>query len=1804
MVRPFESRRPFSNRRSPSPRRSKRGSGSQRLATMLEQLESRRALTINTAFNDTTGVLTLTYDAVADQQAVLEIEEVLIPLNPTTNVSVPMVNLYASSNAASGGFAFGDFRGTSVALGPYASGQFIGVNSIIVNVTNYDALGVNNNSLTIKGVSTDADRIIIAGSGRSAGGRWSDEGAFAPLKSEVLIATTGIDNLTVTAGGVINVSGSFTNDTNDASINAIGQSVEDTLATPQTARVTIGDAAPVTGVLPQPYLSSNFIQVVGASLDIYGDIVATDSVILSAGAGAPTSSRSNLVLPFDITVTGNPGTGDGVVSLFSTKNIVQLQSSTIISPRLVAVSNATNLAAPDGPWMIDLGTATNDFDSISLGMVAAPGDKTTIDTEGRIGVRDIDDLTIADFGILAATGQVSIQTGGGLTFAAPVTATGLSATSNDSITSLPAAVFQLGDLGLSLSASDTFSPTSTGDIALAGRININDTNPSVLVTNKLQAAGALTITGGIFSPLAGSTTLSGVTGVTVAGPIQVGSTKLDANSRTIEIFDHDLICISDTGSITVNNVVGNNAVPFSLQATNIISFDAADNVNIAGSVFAGTLYGNPSALITTEALPAITIRANEEVNLLSTGSLRTSSYENNFKVTTNPLVGLISITGAARINSDGSIRADGAFDVDVTGDVYLNGPTTARENIAVKTSAGSISVAGKMTSTGATYTAAVDEDSQRMPNVILSALNGGIITGNTGTISAGTVVIGGTKTFGRVDLEAQQGIDIGAAIDTVGAVTATTKLGAVELSALLRTGNFKAAVIAAGNGISQTDPDLARIVTDSLTLTNTGAAGGPSDIDLFAKNNQIKTVTATNFAVGGDIKIRNTGPIAIGGLLAERDDLLPSTITLASSAGMTQTGAIQANDLVVSNTSASAIALTNSANDVDRFAANNPTGSVSFVDADGFETGVLRGKPLTVEVRADGLSLSSVAPNSVVRVVSGLQYRTLNIAAGTSSGTTVGTVEFVTTSSVDNAATKAPFAGTLRDMIRYANDNGATYVINNTRRAQPMSIVFDEDGYLVEEVTLAGALPTVIKPLRVDGGRLEASATETRVGILGNAKIPAGLTFGVGSSGSSVNEAAIYGFTKGTGIVLNSSNNTVTSTFLGLKADGSVSSNRIGLEMVGSGATGNLVGTTVFDRLTANRIGGNTEAGILIRESANGNRVFGNVIGTHDDGTGPIGAANGDGVRIFKASGNAIGTPDAVQPDLTTSVSNIIAGNTSSGVHILSSAAGSFATANSVRNNLISANQGTATASGTGAGITIRSSRFALIGGDGDGAGNAIVGQAGTKLPVHAVAIADSTDLRVYGNSVGVESDGFTLNGNTGDGVNVLRSQRVDIAAGNVIVSNAGHGVAIGTGSTAVTVAANRIGILSDDTPAGNLGDGVSISTAVGNTVGAGNLIANNTNGVTVANSRATTSATSNRILGSEIFANVNSGVRIVGGSRTVIGGTAAGNGNVIRENLGDGIRVESSTTTGAATGHLIQGNFIGTNDNRDIDLLLGNAGDGIRITDGVQNTVSTGNVVLNNGGDGVNIVNGTGNVVGGSALADGNVISANAVNGVSIRLAGATGRATGHRIYGNQITGNAQNGVEVVGAKVTSVWIGQDMTTATVGGRGNVITDNGNAGVRIDAAQQVSVQGNSIADNAFAGIQLANNANTSRATALTLTSAVRQQPSGGGPQVVVSGSLRGLAQQQYSVDLYASPASDGNPVTGADYQGRRFIGRLTVTADRTGFARFTLTVSADVTLGDFITATATSLRFGIGSTTAFSNGVELLLPPPSPPRR
>jgi hypothetical protein len=437
-----------------------------------------------------------------------------------------------------------------------------------------------------------------------------------------------------------------------------------------------------------------------------------------------------------------------------------------------------------------------------------------------------------------------------------------------------------------------------------------------------------------------------------------------------------------------------------------------------------------------------------------------------------------------------------------------------------------------------------------------------------------------------------------------------------------------------------------------------------------------------------------------------------------------------------------------------------------------------------------------------------------------------------------------------------------------------------------------------------------------------------------------------------------------------------VRGNVIGTDVTGSAALGNRFGVEVAAGSRINQIGGtDTGAGNLISgNSAFGvyltgsgttsNVVQGNVIGTDVTGTTALG--NQTGVFIA-ASNNTVGgaAPGA---------GNLISGNASEGVFV-SAGAG-----NAVQGNFVGTD-GTGTAAvpngyaGNGDGVIVSDGATnTLIGGTAAGAGNVLSGNHRYGLLLNL----NSSGATVQGNFIGTDVTGAAALGNGMDGVYVGGSSNNLIGgtttfAANVISANGGDGVDVnGASATGNRIQGNRVGTDVTGTAAlGNASDGVAVFSGQNNSVGgaaagAGNLISGNAGrGFTVAANN--TAVQGNRVgtdvSGTAALGNGGDGVAILGTTGNTVGGTTALAANVIAANGGSGLLLSGAN----ARTNLIQGNFIGTDTSATVN--LGNAGDGVTVSGGSNNTVGgtaagAGNVIAFNGNDGVRIDTGTGNAV------------------------------------------------------------------------------------------------------------------------------------------------------------------------------------------------------------------------------------------------
>ncbi len=523
-----------------------------------------------------------------------------------------------------------------------------------------------------------------------------------------------------------------------------------------------------------------------------------------------------------------------------------------------------------------------------------------------------------------------------------------------------------------------------------------------------------------------------------------------------------------------------------------------------------------------------------------------------------------------------------------------------------------------------------------------------------------------------------------------------------------------------------------------------------------------------------------------------------------------------------------------------------------------------------------------------------------------------------------------------------------------------------------------------------------------------------------GSDGSVVSALAINAFSAGAGVLVETTDNTIEASYIGTDATGNAAvANLNGVEL-DSGSSGNTIGGTLSG--AGNLVSGNSQNGILV-QAASDNLIEGNYIGTDATGTLPLG--NGTGVQILNSSiGNTIGgTTDAA--------ANVISANSSSAIVITDSFGG---------DNLIVGN---------------------LIGTD-------MTGDLALGNYFYGVEIDDSSDNTIGGTVAGalnVISDTQPNPSNASVG-----------GAGIVMMNFSGDNVVLG----------NDIGTnLSDSAVMGNAADGVDIeSGSTFNTIGgsvaaAGNVIAENVNGVDIDGSGTSDNLVQGNLIGTDSTGDDlgnDTGVALgdsstdntIGGVTTTVG-TAPG--NVITGSNGYGVTIDSSSGDNA-----VQGNMIGTS--LDTSLTLGNQFGGVAFYQaGSGNTIGgdvsgAGNLISQNGGDGIYDAEDSGN------LLEGNVIGLDATgsrtaygnSGNGVELQRVSGDTVGGTVAAarNIISGNAADGILLDGSNTTDNviegnFIGTDITGTTAVDSNDQQIGNNNDGVEIDSAATGNTVGGTV---------------------------------------------------------------------------------------------------------------------------------------------
>jgi hypothetical protein len=410
--------------------------------------------------------------------------------------------------------------------------------------------------------------------------------------------------------------------------------------------------------------------------------------------------------------------------------------------------------------------------------------------------------------------------------------------------------------------------------------------------------------------------------------------------------------------------------------------------------------------------------------------------------------------------------------------------------------------------------------------------------------------------------------------------------------------------------------------------------------------------------------------------------------------------------------------------------------------------------------------------------------------------------------------------------------------------------------------------------------------------------------------------------------------------------------------------------------------------------------------------------------------------------------------------------------------------------------------------------------------------------------------------------------------------------------------------------------DGISVESA-GNTI-TGNLIANNfdiavpisADGTTISGNRIGTDAS-----GAAAYPNGDAIVS-TGASNTQIGGTTTAARNIISGNTNDAIRF-----TGAGSGNVVAGNYIGLNETGDV--AIPNLGRGVAVeaattpetTNLLVGGTSSGarNVISGNDGSGVQIfdVSGVrvlGNYIGADATGADPIGNA----GDGVFLLGESGSTT---IDNNLIAGNQGNGVNLAdtsaGNLLTSNFIGVNAAGASTLGNvgsgvyidsadnqigtpaaGNSIAYNGGNGVTValsDADIGNAIRGDNIFFNGGLGIDLGDDG---------VTPNDLQDPDAGpnkfqnypvlrsvslsGSNATISGTLNSTPSSTFIIDFFASVIWD----TTTFGEGQKYLGSTTVTTDVSGNASFSAGVGGVPSGFNYFAATATD---SAGNTSEFS---------------
>ena len=444
--------------------------------------------------------------------------------------------------------------------------------------------------------------------------------------------------------------------------------------------------------------------------------------------------------------------------------------------------------------------------------------------------------------------------------------------------------------------------------------------------------------------------------------------------------------------------------------------------------------------------------------------------------------------------------------------------------------------------------------------------------------------------------------------------------------------------------------------------------------------------------------------------------------------------------------------------------------------------------------------------------------------------------------------------------------------------------------------------------------------------------------------------------------------------------------NRVGIKLSGSPCDSNTVynnrannntehGIHLVDGPTDNVIGGTSGSepnvasvngvhGIYLEGAVQGTKIRGNHVGTDIGGTIARGNSQ-DGIRL-----------EGSQCSYNEVTKNQVCDSEVDGIVI----SGGYA--NTISNNIIGLDYLALSALGNqddGILVTLDACENQI------GPDNVVSGNGGDGIEISSTTLCNGN--YVYWNIVGLNIDRLDSIPNHENGVFLNTTANCDVWE-NTVSGNRLNGVKISGASLNNTIRDNHIGTTYYYNRMGNKWQGILVENCgwyAQNTLISGNVIADNSSGVLIAESCDSIQFYGNQVgtdpTGTIILRN-NCGGVIISSTGNLIGGIEDGQGNLIKYNIHNGIWMYNYSS--AQSNNLIRGNNIEHNSYA-----------GVLIYDGMLN-----------------------NAIGGSSLGEPeaeNIIMYNGLDGIACGYSGALNPPVGNCFMSNSIHGNGGLGISLL---------------------------------------------------------------------------------------------------------------------------------------------------------------------------------------------